>query len=236
MKRIFLSFLALTAFTNFVVSASAVETQSTEPSETEIKPVEEIGVEIRKIEIKPIDGEIKKVEIKEPTGITKSADPSAVYVVTKDPKSCQPVPCKTLTVKQEGTSIVIDDSGVEAKTTLPITVEEGKITVESKELRETVILPSEVKKIVETRPEIQGPLPTRVLKIELLSCEPKPGPERFCPEGSSVYKIEIEKESKFLGFASVKSKLNYEIAASSGEIIAETKPWYLRIVPFLFNF
>lgn len=235
MKRIFLSLLILTALTNFVVSASAVETQSTEPSETEIKPVEEIGIEIREIEIKPTDGEIKKVEIKDPTGITRPADPSAVYVITKDPKNCQPVPCKTLVVKQEGTSIVIDDSGTEAKTTLPIKVEGDKITVEVKEQRETVILPSEVKKIVETRPEIQGPLPTRVLKIELLSCEPKPGPERSCPEGSSVYKIEVEKESKFLGVISVRSKLNYEVAGSDGRIISETKPWYLQALPFLFK-
>jgi hypothetical protein len=206
------------------------------PVGTKYDPPLNTGTEVRKIEIKSTDGETKRIEIKDPTGITKPGDPSSVYIITKDPEKCKPVPCKTLTIKKEGASIVIGDSGVEAKTILPIRVEEDKISVEVKGQTKTVILPSEVKKIVETRPEVQGPLPTKISRIELQRCEPKPGPERSCAEESAVYKIEVEKENKFLGVVSVKSKLNYEVGAVDGKIITETKPWYLRIAPFLFKF
>lgn len=201
-------------------------------------PCEEGGlrVEVRKIEVKPTGGGAIKTEIKDLTGVTKSADSSSVYVITRDPEKCKPFPCKTLSARQEGATIIIGDGTAEAKTTLPVKVEEDKITIEVKGQTETVILPSEVKKIVETRPEVQGPLPTKISKIELQRCKPKFGPGRSCTEESAVYKIEVEKENKLLGVVSVKSKLNYEVAAVGGRIISETKPWYLRIVPFLFKF
>lgn len=249
MRKLIPSSLVLTILTVLVISANAVDTQSTKSVNIETKPREVVtqtkydpplntGTEVRKIEIKPIDGETKRIGIKDSTGITKAGDPSSVYIITKDPEKCKPVPCKTLTIKnkKEGDSIVIGDNGVEAKTTLPIEVEGDKITVEVKGQTETVILPSEVKKIIETRPEVQGSLPTKISKIELQRCQPKPGPERSCAEESAVYKIDVEKENKLLGVVTVKSKLNYEVGAIDGKIIIETKPWYLRIAPFLFKF
>lgn len=123
-------------------------------------------------------------------------------------------------------------------TSIPVTRREIKPNDQSLASRSiTLISPAEVEKIVETRPVTPGILPTtKILKIELSRCEPKPGPEPPCTENSDVYKVETEKEHKLLGIVSVRSKLNYEVDASSGRIIAETKPWYLRMIPFLFNF
>lgn len=240
MKRLFLIGIALTALGHFVAPASAIEETPTEPSEFETKSVDEspvdTNIEVRKIEVKPTESEVKKIEIEDPTGATKPADPASTYVITKDPEKCKPLPCKTLSLKKEGEAVVIGDGSAEAKTSLPIKIEEDKITVEIGEQQsETIIFPSEAKRIVETRPAVQGPLPTKISKIELTRCEPKPGPEPLCEENSSIYKIEVEKKHKFLGVVSIKSKLNYEISGGDGRLISETKPWYLRLAPFLFG-
>lgn len=236
MKKIFLIFFVLAYF---IITHQALAQTSTSQSiklETKSTELSTQSIEVKKIEIKSTNEEIKKIEAKDETGTIMPIDPSKVYIITRDPEQCKPVPCQTLSVKKEGTSVIINDGGTEVKTSLPIKIEEEKISVEVSGQSETVILPSEAKKIVETQPGYQGILPTKIAKIELIECESKPGPESPCNIDESIYKIEIMKESKFLGVVLVKSELNYEIGASTGKLIAERKPWYLRLIPFLFKF
>lgn len=261
MKKIFLSFAILIVLITFVSPSIAtnshpIKSLQIEQAETKIlnggtiktetnlidKNIRQIEIKTPPVkdvvnlnEVKPVDGKTKKIKIKSTTDITNPEDPSLIYVISKDPEKCKPAPCKTFTVRKEGVVTIIEDGAAETKTSLPIKVEEDKITIEVKGQSETVILPSEAKRVVETRPEIQGPLPIKISKIELTSCEPKPGPEPPCLENGSIYKIEVEKENNFLGVVSVKSKFNYEISAVNGKVMTESKPWYLRVVPFLFK-
>ena len=236
MKKILLVFSVLTLFLTPAVAATQTSTSQSIKLETQSTELSTQSIEVKTIEIKSSNEEIKEIEVKDETLTTKPFDPTKVYIISKDPEECQPEPCQTLTVKKEGSVVIISDESSEVETSLPVKIDEEKISVEINGQSETIILPSEAKKIVETRPSFQGVLPTKIAKIELVGCESKPGPESPCEKDGSIYKIEVTKESKFLGVVSVKSKFNYEIGASSGKLIAEHKPWYFRFTSFLFKF
>lgn len=236
MKKIFFIFFVLAYF--IITHFASAQTSTSQLIKLEAKSTElsTQSIEVKKIEIESTNEQIKKIEVKDETGTTKPIDPSKVYIISKDPEKCKPEPCQTLTVKKEGPAVIISDESSEVTTSLPVKIEEEKISVEVNGQSQTVILPSEAKKIVETHQSFQGVLPTKIVKIELIGCESRPGPESPCEKDGSIYKIEVTKESKFLGIVPVQSKFNYEIGASSGELIAEHKPWYFRFTPFLFKF
>lgn len=169
---------------------------------------------------------------------TASNHPSTApttYTISKDPAKCQPFPCTTRILKKEGnvTSVVEDD--IKTTTTLPIKMDKDQVIVENQGKDEVVISPSEAVKTVKTYPVNGAILPTKTFKIALTRCEPKPGPEPPCQGNTIIYKVDTEKESKLLGIIPITSKVNYEVAATSGKVLTENKPWYLMIVPFLFK-
>lgn len=158
-----------------------------------------------------------------------------IITINPDPAKCYPTPCTTIILKKEGPTTTINDGDIKVTTTLPLKVENSKVSVDQDGQKETIISPGEAKRVVETMPLQKGILPTRIVKIGLTRCEPKPGPKPSCDDNSIVYQIETEKEARFLGVIPVKSKLDYQIDATNGKIVSETKPWYLHNIPFLFK-
>lgn len=124
---------------------------------------------------------------------------------------------------------------IKTTTTLPVKMDQDKVLVENQGKDEVVISPSEAVRTVKTYPVNGVILPTKTFKIALTRCEPKPGPEPPCQGNTVIYKVETEKESRLLGVIPITSKVNYEIAATNGKVLIENKPWYLKIVPFLFK-
>jgi hypothetical protein len=45
----------------------------------------------------------------------------------------------------------------------------------------------------------------------------------------------VERRTNFLGIVEVRPTLKYEVNAASGQILSEEKPWYLKLLPFLFK-
>lgn len=167
---------------------------------------------------------------------TAESTPLDTVIINPDPTKCYPTPCTTITLRKEGSTTVIKDGDIKITTTLPLKAGDNKVSVEADGKNETIISPSEAKKVVETISLQKGILPTKIGKIDLTRCEPKPDPESPCDNSSTVYQIETERETKFLGIVPLKSRLDYQIDAANGQVLSETKPWYLQIASFLFRF
>ncbi|MBI2590627.1 MAG: hypothetical protein HYW33_01970 [Candidatus Blackburnbacteria bacterium] len=189
----------------------------------------------RKIEIKPTDG-IKKIEIIDDKGITKTVEPEKLneVVISPDPEKCKPKPCSVLTLKIENGETVINSDGVITKTSLPVKIEENKITIETKDQNVEVLNPSKVKEKLESYTKAQSDTLT-ITSTSLDSCNLQGDDESLCRGVSSVYTIDTIRQIKFLGFLPVKPKVKYTLNASSGDTISEDSPWYLKTLPFLFK-
>lgn len=216
------------------VPSEIMSTEVARPVSEEMK-----DIEVREVEIRP-SGEAVEMEVQatdeEPLPVKTFPLPTEnrklVEVEVKDlPVSgTRPV---SIEQTPQG-NIEIKDGKISATTLLPVKVAEQKISVEVKDKEEIIILPSQaVETIIEVEPtDSEEPQPT-ILDVELLECEAKEGPEP--PECKVVYKIRTEEENKLLGLIPIKSKLSYEVDATSGKLLVEEKPWYLKLLPFLFT-
>lgn len=204
------------------------------PAEEEIpaSPTVSVSAKLKvatEVEIRPVDGVMKIKTKDDPVPEEMSLEELAVEELVRiTPGSALPT-SKAITIKQtpEG-ALEIEVEEVSASTTLPVKVIEDNIAVEVKGEWETVILPSEVEILVKD----VSPSPTEVKKMELVECKSTLGPEQDC---QAVYKTEVERKTSFLGIIKVRPTLKYEVNAASGKILKEEKPWYLKVLPFLFK-
>lgn len=188
----------------------------------------------RKIEIKPEDG--KKIEITDDKGTIKTVEPEEIneVVISPDPEKCKPKPCTILTLKVEDGKTVIGSDGVIAKTSLPVKIEESKITVSTNEQLVEVLNPSQVKTKIESYNKNQ-PNTVTITSINLDNCNLEEVGETSCSNTTAIYKIEAVKQNRFLGFIPVSSTISYLLNASTGETISEQLPWYMKAIPLLFK-
>ena len=235
MKKVAITLSLILLFSNTVAAQVPTAEEVVGPTGEEI--VVEIEEGVKEIEIRP-SGEAVEVQVQTeqqtqpvqtfplPTKNRKIVEVEVRNVVTNEtsPVSLEQTPQGNIEIKDDNAS---------ATTTLPVKVSEQEISVEVGGMEETVILPSQaVETVIEVEPsDTEGPRAT-VLDVELLECEAKEGPEP--PDCKVIYKIETEEENEFLGLIPVKSKLSYEIDATNGKLLSTRKPWYLRLLPFLF--
>jgi hypothetical protein len=241
--------VAVACTLTFILSTTILSTTATAQVTASEKFVSS-PEEIKEIEIRPGDEKIKEIEIRPSDGDVKvqvqteqQKKPVQSFPISTENRKIVEIEVrdiitnKTSPVSLEQTpqgEIEIKDNKVSATTALPVKVVEQEISVEVKAEEETIILPSQaVETVIEVEPtDSKEPRPT-VLDIELLECEAREGPEP--PECKVVYKIETEEENKLLGLIPVKSNLSYEINATNGQLLTTRKPWYLKILPFLFT-
>lgn len=205
-----------------VPAEEEIPVSPTVPASAKLKVVTEV-------EIRPVDGVMRIKTEDDPMPREMSLEKLMVEELVRiTPGSALPT-SKAIAIKQtpEG-ALEIKVEEVSASTALPVKVIEGKIEVEVKDDWETVILPSEVEILVKD----VSPSPTEVKKMELVECKPTLGPEQDC---QAVYKTEVERKTNFLGIVEVRPTLKYEVNAASGQILSEEKPWYLKLLPFLFK-
>lgn len=208
-----------------MVVPAAEESSATQvaPAPTELKVATEV-------EIRPGDGTMK-VTTKDGSAPTETVlgKPTIGEELVKIAPSPDLPTSKAVVIKQTpGGALEIEVEEVSALTTLPVKVVENEIEVEVGDEWETIILPSEVEILVKD----VSPSPTEVKKMELVECKPTLGPEQDC---QAVYKTEVERKTSFLGVVEVNPTLKYEVDAVSGQVLNEEKPWYLRLLPFLFK-
>jgi len=223
------------------ISLPATTTKPVPPTPPQQTPItKHVGPglkETRKIEIKPAD-ETKKIEITDDKGITKTVEPEKLneVIISPDPEKCKPKPCTVLTLKIENGKTVINSDGVITKTSLPVKIEGNRITVETKnrDVDVEVLDPSKVKGEIESYAKAQ-PNTLTITSTSLDSCDLQGDEESLCSGVSSVYKVDTIRQNKFLGLLPVKSNVKYTLNASTGNTISEESPWYLKILPFLFN-
>lgn len=235
MKKILVASSLILLFSNTAVAQVPTVKESVGPTAEET--VVETEEAVREIEIRP-SGEAVEVQIQTeqqtqpvqtfplPTKNRKIVEVEVRNIITNEtsPVSLEQTPQGNIEIK---------DDKVSATTLLPVKVSEQKISIEVKDMKETVILPSQaVKAVIEVEPTDSEEPRATVLDVELLECVAKEGPEP--PDCKVVYKIETEEENEFLGLIPVKSKLSYEVDATSGKLLSTRKPWYLRIFSFLF--
>lgn len=156
------------------------------------------------------------------------------YIVSSDPEKCQPVPCQSASTDVKKDQFVIGDGGAEAKTSLEIRLNDGKLmAMISQGQEEPVILPSEAKEAVLSRLEEQKSQKVVVIgAVELKKCDSS----SVCSQTQSIYTVEAKTRHKLLGLIPVQTNTEYKISAKDGQVISENKPWYLRFLPFLFPF
>jgi len=112
---------------------------------------------------------------------------------------------KKVNIVVEKEKVILDDGGVKAETILPVKIEEGKISLKEKEIRNT---PQEVlKKIVAT------PSAAISLKEE---------------KDKAVYQVTDSKSKKLFGIFPVKVKIETTVNAQTEvpTVLREKKPWW----------
>lgn len=242
MKKIIIAF-TLIFLSSTTVAAQIPSSEEAVPSTQETaeptaeESLVEIKEEVKEIEIRP-SGEAVEVQVQ----TEQRTQPIQTFPLPTESRKIVEVEVQDLPttgtrpISLEQTpqgNIEIKDDKISATTLLPVKVSEQKISVEVKDMEETVILPSQaVKAVIEVEPTDSEEPRATVLDVELLECVAKEGPEP--PDCKVVYKIETEEENEFLGLIPVKSRLSYEVDATSGKLLATRKPWYLRIFSFLF--
>lgn len=146
-------------------------------------------------------------------------------------------PCTSLVTKMDGGSTSIVENSFEVKSSVPVKIEESQVTSVVDGKKETLILPSQVKKVVET--EVSGaklvPGESKIQKMELTTCTSAFSKSADCSSNTSVYETRVERVDKLFGFIPVTSQVNYTVGASNGQVLGVAKPWYLNLFSVFFR-
>lgn len=233
----------------FLASTEIVSAQTTSSTNSigETLPVASPGI------IRPVTIVNNQTLITQPTGSTQPTNNSTTIPVTtmvstsgstSDPKPIEESHLykveaeagQSISVRKEGSVVTIQQGETRMESSLPMMIQENKVVVRNGQVVERVLMPLEVSKMVETLPSGGIPLPTtKIGKIEFDHCQPSDGPERMCQQDTNIYKVETITENKLLGVIPVRSQVRYQIGATSGKLLKETKPWYLNTFSFLFS-
>ena len=184
---------------------------------------------VSEIEIRPTDGVMmvftENGSVPTETSLVGQSEARELVKVTSE----QAMPSSiTAVVQSPDGSLKIGTQEVSASTFLPIRLTGESLRVEVGEKWETVILPSMVETLVKGTSSSR----TEIKRMDLVECKPTAGPAQEC---GATYEVEAERETKLFGIIGIKSTIQYEVSASSGQITKEEKPWYLKTLPFLFR-
>lgn len=163
-------------------------------------------------------------------------DPSNPLTVkmSLDPALCSEGMCKTLTISQDQKQTELVQDELRAKVAVAITVGESGIVIDGQMSDKPIKLPSEAVKAAQVQ-AMPGSQSMKIIKMDLVKCEPQPGSERSCDKNPAVYEIQSENQAKLLGVLPVKSSIRYTVGAATGEVLSVQKPLYLKFFSFLFR-
>lgn len=154
--------------------------------------------------------------------------------VSLNPALCSGGMCKTLSISQDQKQTELVQDELKAKLATAVTVGENGIMIDGQTSDKPIKLPSEAVKAVQVQ-VMPGSQSMKIIKMDLVKCEPQPGPERSCEENPAFYAVETESQAKLLGVIPIRSTIKFTVGATSGRVLGSQKPFYIKYFSFLFK-